>query len=157
MEKLSPEEQQLVRDIRKGIILPYAIVVWSCVALMMISLVVFPFEMCMVFICLFFFMNVVCAWVSYKYCPNMKSFKTSIDAIQDKLSNLYVDPAIEQPQRNTSMNATPTPRKASDIVGNLPANVYTVFIIFHIVEALFYLICVVCLLSYISIKMSSNA
>lgn len=158
MDELSPEEQELVSNIHKAIVLPYVIVVWASLGLMIILGITIGFNMFLLFLGILYFMNVVCAWVSYKYCPNMKSLKTSLKAIQDKLSTLNVDPAVEPPRRASSTNTTTAPpRTAANVVGDLYTNVYTVFVLFHIYEAIFYLILVFCVGEYIAQKVSSNA
>ena len=161
MDALSPEEQQLVRNIHKAIVLPYIIVVWVSLALMIILGFIIGLNMFLLFFGIFCFMNVVCAWVSYKYCPNMKSLKTSLKAIQDKLSALNVDPAVDPPppsRRTSSTDTIPAPpRTASNVVGDLSTNVYAVFVLFHIYEAIFYLIVVCCAIDYIVRKVNSNA
>jgi hypothetical protein len=157
MDVLSPEEQELVRNIHKAIVLPYVIVVWVSFALMIILGIAIGFNIFLLFLGILYFMNVMCAWVSYKYCPNMKSLKTSLKTIQDKLSALNVDPAVEPPRRSSSTNTTTAPpRTAANVVGDLSTNVYTVFVLFHIYEAIFYLIVVSCAIEYIARKVSSN-
>lgn len=154
MDQLSPKEQELIRNIHKGIVLPYIIVVWVSLALMIILGMTISFHMFLLFLGIFYFMNVVCAWVSY--CPNMKSLESSLKAIQDKLSAIDVDPAVESPSLSSTDTIPPPPRTASNVVGDLSTNVYAVFIIFHIHEAIFYMILVFCVGDYIARKVNSS-